>query len=310
MASLVLCQQASQNWMRLSVTNQVCVKGALLDILHDPTIGVSKNKQKFCTLLFTFKAQEERNLRGVIKPFQWQILCHFCDANCSTPCPKSGQTDSNDLDITCIIVLIIHLTKLPPPLGRNGWRQTLPQQGDVSVAASVLLARDLRNFLSHCSFLQLQTRVDFDREWKRMENVLSGLGYKNKKLFHELEHASLDPYHEQQVEALKDVVTDLSNVQIPYLKFLYNEVDKKIDATNTLLKRELDKIKVMIDDFDKRITKNEENIKKQDQRFNHCDDHLRQHDQQFERLESRLESRLEQVEEGIQSQKMSVEKGK
>jgi len=211
LASLFLWQHASQNWMRLSVTNHICVKEALLDVLHDPVNGVSKDKQTFCTVLVAFKAQEEKNLKGVIKPFQWQILCHVCDVNCPMPCPKKGHTDSNDLDITCIIVLIRYLTTLSSPLGRKGWEQIFPQHGDTSVAAFVLLARDLRNFLSHCSLVDLQTKVDFDREWKRMKNILSGLGYKNMTLFHQLELASLDPYLDHQVQMQSPILLTLKS---------------------------------------------------------------------------------------------------
>ena len=261
MASAVLDveQSAIQNWMRMSVANKICVKEALLDILHDPVIGVSKNKQSFCTLLVQFKVKEGKFLNGVIKPLQWQILCHVCDANCSTPCPKNGQTDSNNLDITCIIILIRYLTKLPAPNGK-GWKQTLPEQGDTSVAAFVLLARDLRNRMSHCSLEDLQTKADFDREWKKIEDILLGLKYKNMVAFHQLETASLDPYLNQQVQSLKDAVMDLANVEINNLKLLIHQVDQKVNATDDSMKREVDSIKSMIDDHELRILQLEKDI--------------------------------------------------
>ena len=91
----VLSEISSQNWMRLSVTNQICIKEALIDILHDPNDGVSKDKQTFCALLVVFKSKEEKNLEKVIKPFQWEILCHVCDASCScllytSPSPRDS----------------------------------------------------------------------------------------------------------------------------------------------------------------------------------------------------------------------------
>ena len=294
--SPVLLKTACQNWMRLSVTNKVCVKEALLDILHDPVDGISKDKQTFFALLVAFKAKEEKNLKGVIKPFQWQILCHVCDANCSIPCLKNGKTDSNDLDITCIIVLIIHLTKFPPPLGRNGWKIKLPIQGDTSVAAFVVLARDLRNRLSHCSLNNLQTKADFDKEWKQMESILLGIGYKDMAKFRQFELASLDPYLNHQVQTLKDEVSNLAQVDINNLKCLISQVDQKLDAVDVILRLELDNIKLQLDKFDLRITENKRNIQIQDQRV---EQNLQDNQIQKQRLDQ-LTQQQNEVKEDVQ----------
>jgi len=307
-AGPVLIKIGGQYWMRLSVTNQICVKEALLDILHDPVTGVSKNEQNFYQMLVVFKANEKRNLRGVIKPFQWQILCHVCDVNCSTPCPNNGNTDSNDLDITCIIVLIIHLTTLPPPLGRSGWKQTQPQQGDHSVAAFVLLARDLRNRLSHCSLADFETKADFDKEWNGMKAILLGLGYKNMQLFHQLEHAPLDPYLNHQVQTLKDAVANLVNVEINNLKFLIDEVDQKVGATNNLLRNEIHDIALKMNQFDQRITINEQINEKQDEQILHLlqqekkhDEHIQKHDEDIQEHDEHIQKHDRDIQE-IQSQ--------
>jgi len=49
-----------QYWLRLSVVNDVCVKEALLDILHDPlTGGLPRNKQQLFVVLYSFKKNKK-----------------------------------------------------------------------------------------------------------------------------------------------------------------------------------------------------------------------------------------------------------
>ena len=108
-------------WMRLSVTIQECLKEALLDVLHDPACGgLRRNKFDLYADLCTFKQRYEKKLSKEIKPFHWEIMCHKCTSSCDPICLKHGISISESFDLTCIFVLIINATRLPPPSGASG----------------------------------------------------------------------------------------------------------------------------------------------------------------------------------------------
>ena len=203
-------------WMRIAVTLHKCVKTALLEVLHDPTLnGLPKNEHQLHAYLLAFKGREEQNLRRVIFPYQWDKLCHVCTQVCQTPCPRQGRTNSEDLDITMIVVLIINCTSLQPPNGN--WRTFQPNHGDVDKAACVIFARELRNGMNHCTPNQITTKQEFDAYWRRIEDILNGLQYADMQLFKELENISLDQETSNNIKALIDFINtvkcDLSNRQ-------------------------------------------------------------------------------------------------
>ena len=208
-------------WMRLSVVIQVCLKEALLAILHDPTIGgLSRNKFDLHSALVRFKKLKEKDLVKEIKPYQWNIMCHTCTVQCPPICPDCGVAKSEDFDITCIIILIIHATWLPPPSGRQGWKQKSPNPLDTSKAAFILRARQLRNWIFHSS---LCGQDSFEDKWMELEDILIGLAYQNMARFQDMKTASLDPFLLQEITLLKELyenleegkssVADMSNVQ-------------------------------------------------------------------------------------------------
>jgi len=312
-----------QYWLRLSVVNDVCVKEALLDILHDPlTGGLPRNKQQLFVVLYSFKKNKKHVWTGHIKPFQWQILCHACDGGCANPCPKSGQTDSNDLDITCIVVLIIHLTTLPPPLGKKGWKQIIPLQADNSKAAFVLLAKNLRNFLAHCCLGKLQTQKDFVAMWTRMEDIVKGLGYKNMVLFVHMKTISLDPYITHQVACLQNRITNIDytkcdktemaivKVEIDSIKYLIAQLEQQIKSCKKH-NYQIVQHDQQLTQCDLRIDVLDQRTKNIDEMINRHDEVLKQHDQfidGFDQVFDRYDIVIERYDEKIERHDREIER--
>ena len=193
---------------------------------------------------------------------------------------------------------IRYLTNLKAPTG--GWKQKLPKPGDKSIAAFVLLARELRNILSHCSLSHgddFQTEEKFDANmWSRIEDILLGLRYNAMHLFHQLRKEPLNRYQKQQVQCLQDTIPHLATkVEINALKTLINHVQHNIGTTqNRMFTAQLNAIK---DEIDRRIAKIEENIERQEKES-------RQHFQRFDNGMALLNEkinldRIKTREEGI-----------
>lgn len=195
-------------WLRIAISLQSCVKEALLDILHDPAIkGLPRDEQQLFQRLCHFKQHHENALKKIIKPFQWDKMCHFCSTNCPTPCPRQGKTSSNDLDISCIVILITNLTALQPPQG--GWKN--PNKKDQSKAAYVLFARQLRNEVNHCAVEDISTQQEFSVYWQRVEQVLIGLQFRDMNLFYDLKTTSLDAKSSERIAVLADQINTLKS---------------------------------------------------------------------------------------------------
>lgn len=216
-------------WIRVAVSLHLCVKKALLDILHDPVFnGLPRCHIQLYQRLYQFKMNLPTSLKKVIKSFQWEKMCHCCTGQCPNPCPRQGKTNAEDLDITCIVILITNLTTVPPPQG--GWNN--PHPNDVSVGAFILLARHLRNDINHCSVEDISSEMDFNDYWQRIESILVGLNFKNMNLFHELKTASLDAKTDQRMAASIEQIRQELNCQ-------HNEISNQLDdLSNDIAQRE------------------------------------------------------------------------
>ena len=289
-------------WMRIAITLQNCVKPALLDILHDPTLnGLQKNEQQLYTYLLAFKRREQQNLRRVVFPYQWDKLCHVCTTTCTSQCNRQGRTNSEDFDITLIVVLIINCTGLLPPNG--DWRTFQPTSTDVSKAACVILARDLRNEINHSTNNSITTTVDFNVYWKRIEHILNGLQYNNMQLFNDLKMSSLDHKMSDKIKAAvdkintleynlskcqqtqntssQDILTvqskitgleeDLKNVkndkQIDTLMKLVNELYASVQDDIQNLQNEQKKMKIVVNSMQEHIESNEKRVQDLEEKF-------------------------------------------
>ena len=192
-------------WMRIGITLQKCVKPALLDVLHDPAHnGIPKDEQQLHEYLTAFKRREENNLKRVIFPYQWEKLCHVCTPNCPNQCVRQGKTNSEDFDITLIVVLIINCTTLHPTNGN--WRTFQPLPGDNSKAAAVIFARDIRNEINHCSPNDFAAEIEFKTYWKRLEDILKILDPNKIQLFQNLEKISLDGEMDDKIKVTNDCI--------------------------------------------------------------------------------------------------------
>ena len=239
-------------WMRLSVTIQVCLKEALLDILHDPTFGgLPRNKSNLYKVIDIFKQSNEKRLKNEIKQFQWEIMCHQCTSSCDLMCPKYCVSISENFDLTCIVLLIINLTKLPPPSGVKGWKQKEPNELDFSKAAFVLRARNMRNSMVHSSLLSVNGQDLFDEKWKELEEILIGLAYKRMDRFHGMKTASMEPYLVQQVTSLKNCYTYLEEGKCTVEDM--NIIQDQLNTYQTLVADLEDKVKEKADQSDLQI---------------------------------------------------------
>ena len=93
--------------------------------------------------------------------FQWDIICHTCGVTCPIPCPRQGQTNSEDLDITCIVILIRNLDKIL--LGKH-WQYKIGR----NILPHVTDALQIRNDLIHCTLQDIVTRPQFTTFLKRI----------------------------------------------------------------------------------------------------------------------------------------------
>ncbi|XP_057298381.1 uncharacterized protein LOC130629256 isoform X1 [Hydractinia symbiolongicarpus] len=182
-------------WMRVGLMLQLCVKSALVWILHnyhnDPTYtGLPDNEVALFNRMASFKNNYQSQLKSIVKPDQWLVLC-----------PPTGKSNAKDWDITLIIIVICYETKLSPPQG--GWKQKVPRPGDQSKAAFCLRARELRNNFNHGSINNILTHAQFISYVKTIDSILNGLCYNNMSLFHDLETGTLKMYTGQIVKTLE-----------------------------------------------------------------------------------------------------------
>ena len=227
-------------WMRLSVACQIHLKEALLDVLHDQTSGgLPTNKYS----LYSAICSKKKDLLKEIKPYQWNIMIHTCSPGmCPLVCHRYGVADSRDFDIPCIIILIMYTTNLPPPPGKNGWKQKASNLADTdtSKGAFVLRAREMRNWAAHCSIISFSSPGAFEDKWTELKDILKGLGYQNLTRFNEMKTSPLDPFIVQQITSLQERYQDL-------------ETKKSNESDVSLVQDELAKLKILVSDVEAKL---------------------------------------------------------
>jgi hypothetical protein len=222
--------------MRISVAVQVCLHPALIDILHNNHSdlsyqGLPKCQKQLYNKLFKFKSKYQGKLGKLIKPFQWDMIC---PANC--------QTDSSALDVTTVVILIIHLVNITPPKG--GWNIKEPKSGDQSLASFIIMARMLRNAISHYNACKL-SKDKFEELWSQARVTLLGLRYQNIKLFDNLKTENLDGYKSEQNKVLSRY-EDAISLAVEHCK---NECENRKRKIETDVDNFSQEMKVMKDDI-------------------------------------------------------------
>lgn len=212
-----------QYWMRVIITLQICIKEALICILHNyhqdgSYTGITDDEVLLHAKMIQFKKKFYEKLKKIIHKEQWDILC-----------PASGKSNSRDWDITLVVLVIRYEKIIPAPLG--GWGQKVPHKNDTSLAAFCLLAKQLRNELLHSSVNDIQNEQDFLKYWKRMGHILKGLGYNNMVLFNDLETASLKMYTSLGVQFLE---TKMAHLQQSLSDVENEKVDKNTERIESL----------------------------------------------------------------------------
>lgn len=136
--SLVIA--SSENWQRINLASELCIREALLDILHnrnnDPSYdGLPEDEASLFPRMQVFRPTHERRLRSIIRPNEWAIIC-----------PITGRSNSNDWEFRIIRLVIQYENLIPPPLG--GWKMG-DSLLDNTKAANVCRAIDIHNKLRH-----------------------------------------------------------------------------------------------------------------------------------------------------------------
>ena len=198
-------------WIRVNLALEVCVKEALIDILHnihnDPSYkGLPTDPIDLYQYLLRCKSKQAYKK---LKPDQWALLC-----------PTSGRSNPIEWDITLIVFVIRNETTLKP---LHGWStDKSPPLTDITKGGCIDHAKHLRNDLNHGSVDAVSTQPKFDRYWDRIKRILKGLDYQNMKKFHELKTTSLDNQSgeirtlvvnfKKDIDVLKDEASD--NIEI------------------------------------------------------------------------------------------------
>eukprot|EP00111_Clytia_hemisphaerica_P013582 TCONS_00039922-protein len=217
----------SDCWIRVNLALEFCVKDALLSILHnldnDPVYqGLPQNPGQLYQHMLTCKRNTKYGQDA------WDKLCP----------QNKQQTDSKDWDITLIVAVIRNETNLKPS---GGWKKV--KSTDQSKAAFVDRARQLRNEIKHGSAADLDTVVQFNICWNKIETILLGLKYQNMALFHDLRTSSLDKYNAEILKIVKNFKHDLDSLsnqatdnafEIKALKLKIKSLEEMIDSIKSI----------------------------------------------------------------------------
>lgn len=161
-----------EHWIRCIIAINHHIRNALLDILHDPENGLPRNSKKlYNELEKEYEKGKNNKLKYLIKK---KILS---TEEINLLMPDSGISNSQDWDITVIIVVIRNFYKgLKAPKG--GWG-TIPNDDDISLAAYLVLAREIRNLFFHSVMDKFKPLSELEFQMKTIKKILVGLAYKN-----------------------------------------------------------------------------------------------------------------------------------
>ena len=196
-------------WIRVNLALELHLKQALLDILHNFDNDVAyqglptDSKQLYARMdKFRKSAQGKKLAKKVIRKDQWDVLCN----------PSKVDSDSQEWDITLIVVVISNVLRLPASL--SGWAN-FPVVTDLSKAAFVLRVRYLRNKVIHSS-LKVFTLQQFQNVWQEIEDALSSVNYSKMKELKELQSEDLEFYTPAVVNFLKNKCNNLEKTLHQY----------------------------------------------------------------------------------------------
>ena len=204
------------NWLHVNLVLHVCVREALIAILHDENVVgfLPKDTSKLYQRMVQFKAQYQSQLARVLNRAQWERIC---------PSLLTSEYSTENWDITILTVLIQYVVFIPHPI--RGWEARQQDSNDISVAAFVCQARNIRNEIIHEIVLsRLENEVLYKNTIARMKTILRGLKYKNMG----------------KVDALKDCKSHLAAV----MKFFgtigpeLTEAMKKCDVNEKDIKQQ------------------------------------------------------------------------
>ena len=243
-------------WIRVNLALEVCVKEALIDILHnihnDPSYkGLPTDPIDLHQYLLRCKSKQAYKK---LKPDQWALLCPISGRSN----PISGRSNPIEWDITLIVFVIRNETTLKPS---HGWsKDKSPPLTDTTKGGCIDHAKHLRNDLNHGSADAISTQPQFDRYWDRIKRILNGLYYQNMDKFHELKTASLDKYNGEILYLVTNFNQDLIGLKSEASNNT-NEIQKLI-VKIVLLKRTLETLENEVKELRKDVNINKEESKK------------------------------------------------
>ena len=237
----------NEYWIRVNLAIQICVKEALIHVLHNlgnvsHYTGLPQDPNLLYQLLLNCKQDQSHPLhKAKLSDEQWNILC-----------PITQQTDSKVFDITLLVAVIRSVIGLKP---KGGWNIKSIQPNDTSIGAFVFLAKMLRNEIKHGSADNIQSFQKFQHYWKRIRDVLVGLQFNDMGSFDVLETCSLDKHMdtflkmvsrlEKKVDLLRNEAAnntkDIQNmtIEIQTLNELANQAAVKSELATKANKKDI-----------------------------------------------------------------------
>ena len=234
-------------WIRVNLALEVCVKEALIHILHstqnDPSYqGLPTDPGDLCQYMLRCKSKQAYKK---LKADQWALLC-----------PVNGRSNPRVWDITLIVFVIRNETKLKP---LHGWSKDKPPPlTDITKGGCIDHAKHLRNDLNHGSVDAISTQPQFDRYWDRIKRILKGLDYQNMDKFHELKTASLDKYNEEILCLVTNLNNDLDTLKNKASNNT-NEI-QNMNAKINVLEQTYNNLKSEVNRIKKDVESNKEEI--------------------------------------------------
>ena len=160
----------NENWFRLGSVLYDAIVPALKTVLHNDSqdssyTGLPRNE----SLLFkefdtTYKPEINRLLaKRLLDRKQYAVLL-----------PSSQRTNSDAFDATLTILLIRSLLQLPCSSAK--WKYDEIQPSDVTIAASVIRSRELRNFICHNDPDAVDNQTFHDK-WCEGERIVNDLKF-------------------------------------------------------------------------------------------------------------------------------------
>ena len=159
-----------EHWFRCIIAINYHIRNALLDILHDQYNGLPRNPNDLYEKLDKdYCKLKKLKAKKILSEDEINFLM-----------PSSRESNSQDWDITVIVVMIRNFYKgLKPPNGTDGWKTKKPEHDDFSLAATLVRAREIRNLFLHNVMDKFKPLSEFETQMDAVRVVLVGLQYKN-----------------------------------------------------------------------------------------------------------------------------------